>query len=224
MAARTLKWFGKDKGLWLIPAAFLWLRLFPINHSRSYSNDDNRRLECPSARFFWSCYQWAQPAWGHWVSQPHTTAVRSSESCPPFQISWVEERSEGRQMDSVPSWSPALILEKIQATQIRKTEVSIAIVTAGSLGRRAVSWPPVPAMVLMGALLSRALPKGLTPSSSPWGRLAGQECTYTLKHNLESQDAPLRGFNLLQARGEKYLTGWPEFTPMCHSVNTEKTN
>lgn len=52
-------------------------------------------------------------------------------------------------MDSVPSWSPALILERIQATQIGKTEVSIAIVTAGSLGRRAVSWPPVPAVVLM---------------------------------------------------------------------------
>lgn len=61
-------------------------------------------------------------------------------------------------MDSVPSWSPALILERIQATQVGKTEVSTAIVTAGSLGRRAASWPPVPAVVLMGALLSRALP------------------------------------------------------------------
>lgn len=45
-------------------------------------------------------------------------------------------------MVSVPSWSPALILERIQATE--ETEVSIATVTTGSLNRRAVSWLPVP--------------------------------------------------------------------------------
>lgn len=54
----------------------------------------------------------------------------------------MEGWGEGRQMVAVPSWSPALILERIQATE--ETEASIATVPTGSLSGGAVSWLPVP--------------------------------------------------------------------------------
>ena len=75
--------------------------------------------------------------------------------------------------DAVSSWSPALILGRIQASG--KSEVSITDVSTGSLGRWAASafqscgWSSW--TFLSRALSSKTLP--LSSSSFSWGRLAG---------------------------------------------------
>lgn len=101
----------------------------------------------------------------------------------------------------------------------RQTEVSITDMSSGSLGRKAVSWLPVPWVVLMGALLSRLYPKRLCLFFLLM-RKAGRAGLYTLEHRLESRYVPLRGLTSCMPKTSSLLWGRLEFTPagLCAAV------
>lgn len=95
----------------------------------------------------------------------------------------------------------------------RQTEVSITDMSSESLGRRAVSWLPVPRVALMGALLSRLYPKRLCLFFLLM-RKAGRAGLYMLEHRMESQYVPLRGLSCTP-KTRSLFRGRLEFTPAC---------